>query len=118
MQKNADGSIGVVLPVTGLQIGLLFWNCVFGALWHSVLYGKTVETLPSATVVLGLCLTTPLGVVSDFMFQGKHPTGAQLVGALLVIIGVSIAILEPGKAWLMGEEAEAEKVGMNFRDRD
>lgn len=37
LDKNADGTRGIVIPVTGLQICLLAWNCLFGVLWHSVL---------------------------------------------------------------------------------
>ena len=58
-------------------------------------------------MVLGLCLTTPLGLVSDIAFHAKYPMVFQIVGAVLVVIGVAIAILEPGKAWLAAEDSSA-----------
>lgn len=85
-------------------------SCRFGTLWHSVLYGRTLQVLPSAAVVLGLCLTTPLGLFSDLFLFGKHPNFAQIWGACLVITGVVVAFLEPGKSgWKRADQKKLDQ---------
>jgi drug/metabolite transporter (DMT)-like permease len=71
-----------------------------------------VLTTPTVATV-GLSITIPFALVSDFVFFGKAPTGMSVSGALLVIGGFLIISCEEsirkwiGKHLIAGAELSA-----------
>ena len=66
------------------------------------------QVLPAAVVAIGLCFTTPLGIMADavsFQADPKMPSPGiwEALGGTLVMLGVMITILEPGRKQLFGE---------------
>ena len=51
------------------------------------LWARSVVLTSSTVATVGLSITIPLAMISDFLVQGEAPTGLSASGAILVIIG-------------------------------
>lgn len=63
----------------------LFNNVISDYLW-----ARSVVLTSSTVATVGLSITIPLAMVSDFIVQNRPPTALSGAGAALVIIGFSL----------------------------
>ena len=139
----------------------LIWKCLVLNSWWGVLESHTLSLMPAALMNVGLCVTTPLGLLADSLNlradvwvgaglpgwgqvgasrwarvgsgRGVSVTGRiakldkkfngitiflQIVGGVLVILGVFVALLEPFREKLFGQEepegTASSAVGVSF----
>lgn len=80
----------------------LLWVVVIGGVWHNYLWGRAVgEYVSATTALLGMKLTTPIGIALDTLRWWHHHeagvalssvvTPSHLIGAALIIVGVLFA---------------------------
>ena len=73
--------------LTGAVVGFMVLSGFFNNVISDYLWARSVVLTSSTVATVGLSITIPLAMISDFLVQGEAPTGLSASGAILVIIG-------------------------------
>lgn len=73
--------------LTGAAVGFMVISGFFNNVISDYLWARSVVLTSSTVATVGLSITIPLAMISDFFVQAKAPTVLSSLGATLVIIG-------------------------------
>lgn len=73
--------------MTGAAVGFMVLSGLFNNVISDYLWARSVVLTSSTVATVGLSITIPLAMVSDFFVQTKVPGTLSSLGAILVIIG-------------------------------
>ena len=73
--------------LTGAAVGFMVLSGTFNNVISDYLWARSVVLTSSTVATVGLSITIPLAMVSDFFVQTKAPTVLSAMEATLVIIG-------------------------------
>eukprot|EP00928_Gymnodinium_smaydae_P072504 TRINITY_DN55856_c0_g1_i1.p1 TRINITY_DN55856_c0_g1~~TRINITY_DN55856_c0_g1_i1.p1 ORF type:complete len:398 (+),score=49.29 TRINITY_DN55856_c0_g1_i1:43-1194(+) len=89
---NASGFETLELP-SGNALASLTLNALIGTNLSDVLWACALQLTSPLVATLGLSLTIPLGMLSDFLIRSKSFSTLYVVGALLVLAGFVLGSL-------------------------
>lgn len=73
--------------LTFTVVGFMCISGFFNNVISDYLWARSVVLTSSTVATVGLSITIPLAMISDFIVQNQAPTGLSASGAVLVIIG-------------------------------
>mmetsp|Transcript_22472 Transcript_22472/g.32802 ORF Transcript_22472/g.32802 Transcript_22472/m.32802 type:complete len:387 (-) Transcript_22472:38-1198(-) len=80
-------NLGNIYDLTGKIFGFLLLGSIFNNVISDYLWARSVVLTSPTIATVGLSITIPLALTSDFIFFSKVPTYMSVSGALLVILG-------------------------------
>lgn len=76
--------------MTGAAVGFMVLSGLFNNVISDYLWARSVVLTSSTVATVGLSITIPLAMVSDFFVQTKVPGTLSSLGAVLVVIGFGL----------------------------
>eukprot|EP00603_Paraphysomonas_imperforata_P011694 CAMPEP_0114461398 /NCGR_PEP_ID=MMETSP0104-20121206/6254_1 /TAXON_ID=37642 ORGANISM="Paraphysomonas imperforata, Strain PA2" /NCGR_SAMPLE_ID=MMETSP0104 /ASSEMBLY_ACC=CAM_ASM_000202 /LENGTH=451 /DNA_ID=CAMNT_0001634167 /DNA_START=49 /DNA_END=1404 /DNA_ORIENTATION=+ len=93
--------LGNLAELTGEVFGFLVLGSIFNNVISDYLWARSVVLTSPTIATVGLSITIPLAILSDFVFFGTIPTVFSGSGAVLVIVGFVIISAEQRlRGWL------------------
>jgi solute carrier family 35 protein F5 len=76
--------------LTGAVVGFMILNGLCNSVLSDYLWARAVVLTSPTVATIGVSITIPLALVSDFLLHGAAPTALSGTGAFLVICGFTL----------------------------
>ena len=95
-----DGPAAVGVTLAGLQLVTILsaiYTAVLGSLVGYGIWNWLLGMYPSSAVAPFTLLVPVVGMTTAWLILGEVPSPAEVAGGLLLLAGVAIAVLRPGR---------------------
>lgn len=73
--------------LTGAIFGFIVLNGFADNVFSDYLWARAVVLTSPTVATIGMSITIPLAMISDFLINDKTPSGVSFLGAFLVVVG-------------------------------
>jgi hypothetical protein len=73
--------------LTGLVVGFMVLNGLCNSVLSDYLWARAIVLTSPTVATIGVSITIPLAMISDFIIHGRAPTATSGFGAFLVVVG-------------------------------
>jgi O-acetylserine/cysteine efflux transporter len=92
-----------VTSLSGVAIASTVYTAVGASLIGYGIWNSLLARHPASAVVPFVLLVPPIGIVAAWLVQGEAPTGPELIGGTVMLVGVAIATISrtaaPSEPW-------------------
>lgn len=78
---------GNLLNVTGTVFGFILLNGIFDNVISDYFWARAVVLTSPTVATIGMSITIPLAMISDYFIDAKSPTYISGIGSVLVVLG-------------------------------